>query len=384
MDPGTADDIGLLDLPLLDHHCHGVVAAPLERASFEHLINEGFDPPPPGTTHFEAPIGLAVRRWCAPVLDLDPLAPPDTYLARRDELGPEEVNRRMLRASPLDSLLIDSGYRSDELLDLPQMGALAGVPVREIVRIEAVAEALAEVGIEAAVYPAALEETLATRAAGAAGLKTIVAYRAGFDFDPASPSRAEVVEAAGAWHRTTGDGRPRLTDPVLLRHGIWTAATIARELRMPIQLHSGLGDPDLRIHRANPALLTDLVRSLGDLGVDVVFLHCYPYHREAAYLAAVFPNVYFDIGSAINYAGPSARRLMAEALEVAPFTKQLYSSDAFGVSELYLLGARLFRDVLGGILAGWIGDGACTTTDARKIAALIGRDNALRIYPVER
>ena len=94
--------------------------------------------------------------------------------------------------------------------------------------------------------------------------------------------------------------------------------------------------------------------------------------------------MYFDIGSAINYAGPSARRLMAEALEVAPFTKQLYSSDAFGVSELYLLGARLFRDVLGGILAGWIGDGACTTTDARRIAALIGRDNALRIYPVER
>lgn len=376
--------IGLEDLQLVDHHCHGVVAGSLSRSAFENLINEGFSPPPAGVSHFDAPIGLAVRRWCAPALDLDPLASAEDYLARRLELGAEEVNRRLLRGAGLGALLIDSGYRSDELLDLPEMSEAAGAPVREIVRIEAVAESVAAEVSDAAAYPHALEEALAKRASAGAGLKTIVAYRSGFGIDPTRPSRAGVIRAAGKWLGVMEGGHPpRLTDPVLLRHGIWSAAGIARENALPMQIHSGFGDPDLRIHQANPALLTDLIRSLGELPVNVVFLHCYPYHREAAYLAAVFPHVYFDIGSALNYTGPSAKGFMAEGLELAPFTKHLFSSDAFGLPELYFLGAALFRRALSGVLEDWIGGGSCTVEDARRIAAMIGRDNARRIYPVD-
>jgi uncharacterized protein len=375
--------IGLDELALVDHHCHGVVAGSLARSEFENLINEGFDPPSTGTSHFDAPIGLAVRRWCGPVLDLDPLAPADAYMARRAELGPEEVNRRLLRGASMGALLIDSGYRSEELLDLPEMGELAEAPVHEIVRIEAVAESVAAEVAEAAAYPDALEEALEKRADGGVGLKTIVAYRSGFAFDPTRPAREDVVQAAGDWLREIEEGRWRLTDPVLLRFGIWAGADVARERGLPLQVHSGFGDPELRIHEANPALLTDLLRSLGELSVNVVFLHCYPYHREAGYLAAVYPHVYFDIGSALNYTGPSARNLLAESLEVAPFSKQLFSSDAFGVPELYYLGAVLFRRSLGAILNQWIEGGDCTTEDARRIAEMIGRGNALRIYPVD-
>jgi hypothetical protein len=380
----TADDIGLTDLPLVDHHCHGVVAGPLERAAFENLINEGFEPAPQGTSHFDAPIGFVVRRWCAPVLDLDRLAPAEEYLARREELGPDEVNRRLLQEAGMGALLIDSGYRGDELLDLPAMSEAAAVPVHEIVRIEAVAEAVAAEGPDAAGYPDAFEAALSERASEAVGLKTIVAYRAGFGIDPARPSRDEVVRSAGDWLRGSGEDQRRLTDPVLIRHGIWTGADIARDRGLPLQIHSGFGDPDLRIHEANPALLTDLVRGLGEIPVNVVFLHCYPYHREAGYLAAVFPHVYFDVGSALNYTGPSAPGFLAEALEVAPYSKHLFSSDAFGVPELYYLGAALFRRSLGSILEGWIQEDDCTKDDARRIAAMIGRENALRIYPVDR
>ncbi|HEV8421325.1 MAG TPA: amidohydrolase family protein [Actinomycetota bacterium] len=379
----SPDEIGIEDLQLVDHHCHGVVAGPLERPEFENLINEGFEPSPAGTSHFDAPIGLAIRQWCAPALDLDPLAPADAYLARRAELGPQEVNRRLLRGSGLGALLIDSGYRSDELLDLPAMGELAGAPVHEVVRIEAVAESVAAEVAEAAGYPAALEAALEKRADAGVGLKTIVAYRSGFAIDPTRPSREEVVHAAGDWLREIEEGRWRLTDPVLLRFGIWSGADVARERGLPLQVHSGFGDPELRIHEANPALLTDLIRSLGELSVNMVFLHCYPYHREAGYLAAVFPHVYFDIGSALNYTGPSARNLLAESLEVAPFSKQLFSSDAFGVPELYYLGAVLFRRALSSILEQWIEEGQCAIEDARRVAEMIGRENALRIYPVQ-
>jgi uncharacterized protein len=113
-------------LRLVDHHCHGVTRRLSDRKAFEKLIYEGFEPLRGGHTHFDAPVGLAIRRWCAPVIDLDPLASPQDYLARREKLGPDEVNGRFLKASALGALLIDSGYRSEELVDVSAMGELAG------------------------------------------------------------------------------------------------------------------------------------------------------------------------------------------------------------------------------------------------------------------
>lgn len=365
-------------LLLTDHHCHGVVAGDLDRPAFEALINEGFDPPPEGTSHFDSPVGLAVRRWCAPVLDLEPLAPPDRYLERRAELGFEEASRRLLRQAGLGHLIVETGYRSSEVTGVERTGELADVPASEVVRLEAVAEQVAASGVDATGYADAFRAELAARCARAVGLKTIVAYRGGFAFDPRPPAEAEVAEAAGRWLAAGGG---RLTDPVLLRFGIWTGAELARDHAMPLQVHSGWGDPDLTLHLADPSLLTDLVKELGRLGVNVVFLHCYPYHRQAAYLAAVLPNVYFDVGEAITYLGPSATRLLAEALELAPFTKQLYSSDAFGLAELYLIGAAHFRHGLAEVLGGWVADGRCSAADAERIAHLIAAGNAARIYP---
>jgi predicted TIM-barrel fold metal-dependent hydrolase len=115
-----------------------------------------------------------------------------------------------------------------------------------------------------------------------------------------------------------------------------------------------------------------------------VFLHCYPYHREAGYLAAVFPNVYFDVGQALNYTGPGAGRVLAEAMELAPFTKQLYSSDAFALAELHYLGALLFRRSLAAILEDWVRRDECSAAEADGIGELLGRANARRIYPLDR
>jgi len=373
------------DLSLVDHHCHGIVAGDLDRAAFEDLINEGFDPPAPGTSHFDTPVGLAVRRWCAPVLDLEPLASADAYLERRSDLGPDEANRRLMRAAGVGALLVDAAYRVGDVLGTADMGTLAGVPAYDIARLEAVAEAVAAGGVDAADYPDAYTRELERAAGGAVGLKTIVAYRnpLGFELDPKPPSRKEVVEAAGRWMRESGDGPFRLEEPVLLRHGIWTGADLARRRRFPIQFHAGFGDTDLTLHRANPSLVTDLVRAFRDLGVNVVFLHCYPYHREAAYLAAVFPNSYLDLGSVLHYTGPSAQAVLAETMQLSPFTKHLYSSDAFGVAEFHHLGALLFRRGLQAVLDGWVGRDECSPDEAERIAQLAAAGNARRIYPLK-
>ena len=369
-------------LRLIDHHCHGVVKADLDLAGFERFITESYDSPPAGTSRFDSPLGLAVRRWCAPVLGLEPFASAEDYMARRAELGADEVARSFLKEAGMGALLLDTGYRSDELHDLKAMGELAAVPVHEILRLEAVAEAVAASGVNASTYPSAFRDALEEAAREAVGLKTIVAYRGGFSFDPEAPDDAEVVRAAGPFLEAAASGRPRLADPVLLRFGIWSGARLARERGLPIQFHSGWGDADLDLHLSNPTLLTGLIRELGRQGVNVVFLHCYPFHRDAAYLASVYGNVYFDVGSALHYHGPSSSRLLAEAMEVAPFSKLLFSSDAFGLAEQYHLGAMLFRRALREVLDGWIEADHCDAATAGRIAEGIARGNALRIYPL--
>jgi hypothetical protein len=374
--------VDLERLRLIDHHCHGVVKADLDVDGFESLITESTDPPPAGTSRFDAPLGLAVRRWCAPVLGLDPFPSPEEYVARRAELGADAVAASFLKEAGLGALLLDTGYRSQELHDLDAMAHLARVPVHEIVRLESVAEAVAASGADARSYANAYRETLEKSSTHAVGLKTIVAYRGGFSFEPEEPTEAEVIQAAGTFLDAAASGHLRLLDPVLLRFGIWSGARLARERGFPIQFHSGWGDADLDLHLSNPTLLTGLIRQLDRLGVNMVFLHCYPFHRDAAYLSSVYGNVHFDVGSALHYHGPSSARLLAEALEVAPFSKILFSSDAFGLAEQYHLGAMLFRRALETILDGWIEDDHCDAVTAQRIAEGISRGNALRIYPL--
>ena len=363
-------------LPLVDHHCHGVVRADLDRAGFEALMSEG-GPPPGGATNFDTPLGLAIRRHCAPVLGLAPHASPEDYLRRRAVLGTTEVTRRFLGAAGLGGMLVDTGLEPGALLDPPAMALASGAQAREIVRLETVAERLADGGVEpgefGAAFPAALHRAIA--ASGAAGVKSIAAYRTGLDFDPRPPSAAEVTAAAAGW-LARPPGRRRLADPVLTRAMLWAAV----EAGLPIQFHIGYGDRDIRLHRSDPALLTDFLH-LMPARVPVMLLHTYPFQRQAGYLAAVYRNVHLDVGLTLGYVGPvRGGEVLAEAFELAPFTKLLFSTDAFGLPELYYLGAHVFRQALDRLLGERVRSGEWSAADAARIARLACSGNARRVY----
>ncbi|MER6540348.1 amidohydrolase family protein [Streptomyces sp900105755] len=359
-------------LPLVDHHCHGAVTADLTEPEFESLLTEG--EAWPGVSPFDTPAGIAVRRHCAPLLGLDRHAPVADYLARRAELGWQEVNRRFLTAAHTEAFYVDTGYAPHPVTSPAELAAAAGARAYEVVRLESVAEAVAAQGIAAAEYAgafrAAAEE--AVRRPGVVAVKSVAAYRTGFALDPARPTYAEVTRAAALWFAAGG----RLTDPVLMRHLLWTAVGLG----LPLQLHAGFGDSDLRLHRADPALLTDWLRLTAGT-VPVLLLHCWPYQRQAAYLAAVFEHVHLDVGLALHHVGPArAGAVLAEAMEITPFRKLLYSSDAYGVAEFHHLGALSFRQGLAGMLQARVDADELSPTDAVRIAAWTGRDNARRLY----
>ncbi|MEU0673629.1 amidohydrolase family protein [Streptomyces sp. NPDC006172] len=362
----------LAALALVDHHCHGVVAGPLDRAGFEKLLTEGDRWP--GSSSFDTPAGVAVRRHCAPLLDLDRHAPPEEYLARRAELGPREVNRRFLTAAGAGRFLVDTGFDADRLTPPAELAALAGASAHEVVRLESVAEAVAARGVDAGGYADAFRAAAldAVRAPGVVAVKSVAAYRTGFDLDPARPRDAEVTRAARTWLAAGG----RLRDPVLVRHLLWTAV----DLGLPLQLHTGFGDRDIRLHRADPALLTDWLHLIAGT-IPVLLLHCWPYQRQAAFLTAVFEQVYLDVGLTLHHVGPvRARAVLEEALEITPFRKLLYSSDAYGVAEFHALGALAFRRGLGDLLQDRVDAGDIALADALRLARWAGADNALRVY----
>jgi predicted TIM-barrel fold metal-dependent hydrolase len=218
--------------------------------------------------------------------------------------------------------------------------------------------------------------TLDERLCSAVALKSVIAYRYGLDFDPEAPSVGEVRRAAGQWLRQVETGEPRLTDPVLLRHLLWAGV----ERGLPLQFHVGYGDPDLTLHRCDPSLMTDFLRLVQDRQVPVMLLHGYPYHRIVGYLAQVFPHVYLDVGLAVNYTGARSRAVVAESLELAPFGKVLFSSDAWGPAELHYLGATLWRRAMASVLGEWVRSGDWSHADAMRVANMVGAENAKRVY----
>lgn len=374
-----AGPVSFLDgVALLDHHCHSVVTADLDRVGFERLLCEG-PGPAPGTSAFDSALGLSVRRWCAPVLDLPPHAAPDDYVARRRELGTAEVTRRFLHATGVGTLLVDHGFAADGLLAPADLAAAAGAAVGDVVRVEAEAERLVAGGVGAAEFATTWAATIGEAAAapGTVGFKSIAAYRHGLDLDPARPGRAEVDRAAERWLRARdADPAARLDDPVLLRHGIWSAV----DTGLPLQFHTGFGDPDEDLHRADPSLLAGLARLTEPLGVPLMLLHCYPYHRQAAWMAHAFTHVHVDVGLAVPYVGAYSRAVLAELMELAPYGKILYSSDAYGLPELHLLGAMRFRSALGGLLEHACASDEVAPADAERVARMIASENARRVY----
>lgn len=364
--------MGVTDgVPLIDQHCHAVLARDAEPEEFAGGLTEAASA---GTRdRWHSSLGLAVRRWCAPVLDLPAHVSPEEYLERRAELGWLEVAERFLRGAGVERWFVDTGYAPS-----PEIGPgeVCGVG-HEVVRVEQVMEELAFRENSAGGVLDAFRSGLWERAGTAVALKTVVAYRSGLGVAGECPGDREAAAAVEEWLRA---GEARLVDPVLHSWVVHEAARVGGELGLPLQFHTGFGDDDLHLGEVDPLLLTDFIRATRDRGVAVVLLHCWPFHRNAAYLAHVFDHVSVDIGLTLPFVGVRADDVLAEALELAPFDSVLYSSDGNVLPELHYLGAVLWRHHFGRLLDSWLADDVLGLDTAERLAFDVGAGNAARLH----
>ena len=364
-------------MPLVDHHAHGMLRDPLAEADLLDALTQAEHADTAAV--FDSQVGFAIRRICAPVLGLPAFADAARYLAARSELGFDEATGGLLRASGIRASLIDDGYRPELLLSDERLTELSGARTHRIARLETLAEHVMTDATSGADFVDRLAVALEDAARDAVGFKTVAAYRTGLALDPAKPSAAELAEPAEAWFaasRRAGGASARLDDPTIIRHLVWWAL----ERGAVLQVHVGFGDPDLRLDRADPFLLQPFLAATQHTGGRIALLHCYPFIREAGMLAHLYPHVFLDAGLAIGHVGANADTLVREALDLAPFTRVLFSSDAWGVPERVLLGARLWREATTRVLADYVTRDGWPVDEAIRVAELMAWRNAESLY----
>ena len=370
----------LATVGLVDHHVHGVVKERVDDATLCDMLIESDRRTAAQAAGFDTQVWHAVRRWCAPQMRSPAhIAGPDYLVARRAYERLIPIGKLMLPRAGFDRVIVETGFLGGRVTSPAETGEMAGCPASRVVRLEAVAERLVREMADPATWPDAYRAAVAAELAGpdaAAGFKTILAYRGGFDRDLSRPDDEAAAAAAVRWAgEVRGRAKPRLTDEALLRFGIWTAVDTGR----PLQIHTGFGDPDLDLHRSDPLLLTEFIRATEERA-PVLLLHTYPFHRNAGYLASMFPHVYLDVGEAVHYTGAASEAVVRESMELAPFTKLLFSSDAWGAPELHLLGSWLWRRAMSRVVGDWVARGDWSRGDAERVIRQVASENARRVY----
>jgi uncharacterized protein len=358
---GLAD--ALWAVPAVDHHAHGILPVRPTLDEFRGMFSESPDPAQwphvaTGLTYRRAIRDLAQHLGCG--------ADEASVYAHRLAAEFDDYSVDLLRASATGELLIDDGYPAPgEGYGWERMGELAGCPARPVMRIERVAEEGLGGGFDE-FRERVRTEVASARGRGFAGLKTIAAYRSGLDVQPPD------VAAARAAFAVAGS---RLRSKPLLELALWDALEANAADPLPVQLHAGFGDSDLLLPRADPSWLKPVFERFS--ATPFVLLHCYPFVREAGWLAHVYGNVFFDLSLTIPHVSRPAE-MLRQALELAPVSKLLYASDAARTPELYLLAAHWWRTALAEVLGA-----ALPATEAEEAGRMVLCENARALYALD-
>ena len=367
----------LSELAVVDGHAHPLIpdGAAVSVDAFLALFTEGRPGAMAGHVEHTRYLQRAVRDL-ARRLGCDATVP--AVLERRRALGAQAA-AAMLADCRVAALLVDTGY-PPEAMSLADMRRLLPCAVHEVFRIETCAERLLARGVPFEDFLTVFDAELQAAAGRSVAFKSIIAYRSGLAIQAWSTHDAAAAHRR-ATERLRAEGSARLVDKPLLDTLFERTLEAARETGRPLQIHAGFGDPDIDLLQANPVLLRPLLDDPRWAGVRIVLLHmAYPYFREAAFMSAVWPQVWLDLSLALPFLGAGAVGPLVEILALAPSSKLMYGSDVRGVPELFALSARWGRDALGEALD-WLGVREGLDTDAtRAIARQVLSGNADALY----
>lgn len=369
--------INLWDISAIDHHSHNLLTLEAcEELPYVAAFTEGYDP---DILNHHARQSLFYRRSIRDIAQLLDCEPTETAIVTvRQNLGLEKLTQHCLQAANLEAIFLDDGFLPEQVL--PWTWHQQFLPAQRILRLEDLAEKLLIQTSKFETFLALFLEAIDPPPPEVIAFKSIAAYRTGLDIQitPFDFARSRFI----LLKKASPDSSIRLTDKPLIDFLVTQALEVAAKYKLPVQFHTGFGDPDLDLFVGNPVLLRPILEEKRWRDAPIVLLHAsYPYIREAGYLASVYPQVYLDFGLAIPFLSVMGMRsTLRQLLELSPTTKLMYSSDAHNIPELYYLGAKWGREILRQVLEESIQDGDLSVNEAENIARGMLSENARGLY----
>jgi uncharacterized protein len=374
--------LDLTSIPVVDNHCHPVLLNQrLDILRFRGYCSEArtrsfAEMHVPNTVYYLWLLRqMAAFYGCA--------SNEKDVLAARNQLDADTLLEHLYRAANIDTLVLDPAFPPGSDCYTPErMGQLGHCRSVKMLRLETLMQELIQ---EREDFDDVLDlytmRVRQARADGYCAFKSIVAYRTGLQItqwtkDAAAASFHEARADAGAQEQL------RIAHKPLIDFLLHVAFAAAAEQKLPVQFHTGYGDSDTDMRLGNPLQLREVLERTDYQAMPIVLLHeSYPYCQLGAYLAAIYPNVYFDL----SYMIPFVDRLemlafTRQALGTAPASKLMYSSDAVHIPEMHWVGALRGRSVIGQVLDEMIDAAEIDEDQAYDIAQQILHDTAYTVY----
>jgi predicted TIM-barrel fold metal-dependent hydrolase len=369
----------LSHIPIFDHHAHALFYEDIWRTSpMELYFTEAYDPV---ILERHVKNNLYFRRSMRELAEFYHCEPThDAVVHARQQWNYQDLTRKMFLSCNISQWLIDDGIWSDQLMTVEESRDFVGIKTHRVLRLESELAKLIHQFDNPQKLLSAFAEHLHKQAPEIIAFKSIIAYRTGLDIHHHHVSALE--RSFSELKRGLKSGQiPRINDKTLLDEALWAGLRVASEHSKPVQFHTGYGDPDLDMRLANPLHLRMILEDKSLSNLNIVMLHCYPFVKEAGYLAAVYGGVYLDLGLTIPYTSIDAmKRSAREALHLAPISKVLFSTDAQRSPEIYYLACRWGRRVLGDVLVETVQDGDLSNQEAMWAAERILQKNSAELY----
>ncbi len=374
--------LDITSIPVVDNHCHPVLLNQhMDALRFRSYCTEATDPSfaekhVPNTVYY-----LWLLRQMATFYGCE--RNEDDILAARSRLGSDTLLEHLLRAANIDTLILDPAYPLSSACYTPErMGQLGHCRAVKMLRLETLMQ---ELILDYSDFDEVIErfadQVRHVHEHGYCALKSIVAYRTGLNI--AEWSKDEAAAAfLEARTQASEQGQLRIAHKPLIDYLLHIAFQQAAEQQLPIQFHTGYGDSDTDMRLGNPLQLREVLERKDYHSMAVVLLHeSYPYCQLGAYLAAIYPHVYFDLSYTIPFLDKlEMLAFTRQALSVAPASKLMFSTDGIHLPEMHWAGALRGRSIIGQVLDEMIDADEIDEDQGYDIAQQILHDTAYAVY----
>ena len=373
--------LDLTTIPVVDNHCHPVLLnQQMDSLHFRRYFTEGTNPSLPERHVSNSVYYLWMLRQMATFYSCQNIE--EDILAARNSLDANTLIERLYHAANIDTLVLDPAFPLPHECYTPErMSQLGHCRAVKMLRLETLMQRLV---VQYSDFDEMVEryslELSGVRERGYCAFKSIVAYRAGLNI--AEWSKDEVAASFAGARSAIRNGQLRIAHKPLIDYLLHIAFRRASEQELPVQFHTGYGDSDADMRLGNPLYLRDVLERSDYQTMQVVLLHeSYPYSQLGAYLAAIYPHVYFDLSYTIPFVDKlEMLAFTRQALSVAPASKLMYSSDGINVPEMHWAAAIRGRSVIEQVLNEMIEASEIDEEQAYSLAQLILHDTAYHVY----